>query len=122
MARDINTVGQYDMVAPVGATFQRAVVWRAQNKDPIDITGYDCVLSIKRKKTDQVALLTLTSTPAAGIAIGGTDGTVGITITAAQTEALGVGTFVYDLELDDGSGVITRLIEGTVEVTRGVTS
>ena len=46
--------------------------------------------------------------------------TVTITLTAAQTAALKAGRYVYDLEVIQGS-VITRIMQGQIEVLPGVT-
>ena len=46
--------------------------------------------------------------------------TVTISLTAAQTAALKAGRYVYDLEVIQGS-VITRIMQGQIEVLPGVT-
>jgi hypothetical protein len=50
-----------------------------------------------------------------------TGGTVSIALTAAQTNALASGRYVYDVEITSSGGVVTRVLEGQVEVTPGVT-
>ena len=62
-----------------------------------------------------------TATLTAGITLGGTAGTVVINITAAQTTALTAGSYVYDLELTSGGGVVTRILEGKFVITPEVT-
>lgn len=63
-----------------------------------------------------------TSTLNAGITLGGTAGTIVITIDADYTSALNDGTYVYDLELTSSSGTVTRLLEGQFVVTPEVTT
>ena len=48
------------------------------------------------------------------------NGTVQISLSATQTNALKAGRYVYDVEINN-SGTITRVVEGQVEVTPGVT-
>lgn len=62
-----------------------------------------------------------TSTLNAGITLGGTAGTVVITIDAGYTSKLTSGNYVYDLELTSSSNVVTRLLEGQFTVTPEVT-
>jgi hypothetical protein len=46
------------------------------------------------------------------IALGGSAGTITLTISATDTAALTAGRGVYDLELVSGSGIVTRLLQG----------
>ena len=48
-------------------------------------------------------------------------GLITISLTASQTNALVAGRYVYDVEITSGAGVITRVLEGQLEVTPGVT-
>ena len=64
--------------------------------------------------------LTLT-TENGGIALGGSAGTITLTISAAATAALTAASGCYDLELVSGSGLVTRLLQGRVVVSREVT-
>jgi len=47
-------------------------------------------------------------------------GTVGIALTSGITSSLKPGRYVYDVLLTDGSGVKTRVVEGSALVTAGV--
>ena len=44
-----------------------------------------------------------------------------LTLTDTQTKAMKPGRYVYDAEITDSGGVTTRVVEGQVEVTPGVT-
>jgi len=48
-------------------------------------------------------------------------GVVTISLTAATTNALKAGRYVYDVEITSPASVVTRIVEGQVEVTPGVT-
>jgi len=50
-----------------------------------------------------------------------TGGKVAITLTAAQTNGLAAGRYVYDVEITSSGGAVTRVVEGQLEVTPGVT-
>ena len=49
------------------------------------------------------------------------DGTIQITLTSTQTNSLKAGRYVYDVEITSSGGDVTRVIEGQLEVTPGVT-
>jgi hypothetical protein len=42
-------------------------------------------------------------------------------MSANVTNNIAAGRYVYDCELNDGNGTISRLVEGIVTVTPGVT-
>ena len=48
-------------------------------------------------------------------------GRLTISLSATQTNALAAGRYVYDVEITDAAGVVTRVVEGQVELTPGVT-
>ena len=50
-----------------------------------------------------------------------TGGTITISLSATQTNSLAAGRYVYDVEITSGGGVVTRVLEGHVEVTPGAT-
>lgn len=110
----------YDILIEQGATFQRTFVWKDSNEDPVDITGYTARMQIRRKKSSTTAEHEAT-TENGGITLGDTAGTVAITIAATDTADFSFSKGVYDLELVDPQGVVTRLVEGGVEVNQEVT-
>ena len=87
---------------------------------PHDLTGYTARMAIKDKVGGTV-LLSLT-TENAGIAIDATAKTITLAITATATAALTWTTGVYDLELVSSTGVVTGLMDGSVSVTKEVTT
>lgn len=87
---------------------------------PVDLTGYTARMQLRASAAADAVLLDLT-TENGGITLGATDGTITCTASAAQTAALAFSTAVYDLELVDGDGAVTRLAEGSVTLSREVT-
>lgn len=110
----------FDILIEQGATFRKTFVWKDSNETPIDITGYTARMQLRRKKSSTTAEHSAT-TENGGITLGGALGTVDVLIPATTTADFSWTTGVYDLELDDGTGVITRLVEGGVEVSKEVT-
>jgi hypothetical protein len=74
-----------------------------------------------REAADATATLLSLSTGGSGIVLGGTAGTIALTVTNAQSAALPSGSFAYDLELQAGDGQVTRLLQGSFNVVGNVT-
>jgi hypothetical protein len=55
------------------------------------------------------------------IVLGGTLGTIALTVAANTTANLTPALYVYDLEVVSAGGVVTRLIEGNFNVKAEVT-
>lgn len=114
--------GKLDLKCYQGATFDYALTWSAAGT-PVDLSGYSARLQVRESFDSATAVVSLTS--GTGIALGGTAGTIDLLIPATETALLD-GTpntqFIYDLELESSSGVVTRLVEGNFfiypEVTR----
>lgn len=92
-------------------------------KDPdgvlIDLAGYTAKMNVC---TEPLATPLLTLTEINGIVLDGTPNNIVVTITAAQTHTtLGVGDFVYDIELTDTLGKVNTLIEGNIVIQQSVT-
>lgn len=88
-----------DMNIVRGATYQRTVTWKDSDGNPINLTGRSGRLVIRENYAAATPLIVLTSTPAAGLTLGGVAGTVVIRIGADVTETLPTGRFVFDLAL-----------------------
>lgn len=109
----------YDLYIDQGATFERVITWKQTNGTPVDLTGYSARMQIRRTKSNETALVSLTN--ANGITLGGTSGTIAISISAAVTEALTFRRAVYDLELVSPNGSVYRLLQGAVALSKEVT-
>jgi len=113
------TAGIYNFTMDQGSTWTLQIVYEDPNGTPINLTGYTAEMQVRRKFDSPAPVLTL-ATGGQGIVITGGTGTIAITATDEQTEAIDAGLYVYDLELDNG-GVRTRLIQGSVTVSAEVT-
>jgi hypothetical protein len=119
------TAAQKDLYIEQGATFVLSFAWlegtAATPGDPHDLTDATARMQI-RPKAGQAPLVDVSSDgvdPA--IVLGGTAGTVLVTLTDTATDALTVKKGVYDLEVDYGGGEVYRLLEGKVVVSPNVT-
>ena len=90
------------------------------NLDNLDGTNFDLTgYTVKSQLAKTYASSTKT-TITANIT-NASAGEITLTMSNSATSALAAGRFVYDVEITSGGGVVTRVLEGQVEVTPGVT-
>jgi hypothetical protein len=109
----------YDILIEQGATFSQLVTYK-DNGVAVNLTGYTARMQVRATLESASTLVELT-TANSRIALGGTAGTITLTISATDTAALTAGRGVYDLELVSGSGIVTRLLQGVATISRNVT-
>ncbi len=102
-----------------GSTFQRTFTVE-ENSSPKDLSGYTVRGQVRKKKADPTPILTFVtniSNPSGGV--------FDISLTATVTTALALKndpvSYVYDVEIESGAGVVTRLVEGVATVVPEVT-
>lgn len=76
---------------------------------PVDLTGYTAKLQV-RPAPGMPAVLSLTSTPPAGLTINDAEGTIDIVATAAQTGDITPGAYLWELELTSPGGAVTTIV------------
>lgn len=125
--------GKYSLLIEQGATLKLDLAYKDSNNNPIDLTGYSGKMQIRSDYADNnpTTYLTLSSSLQAdgtGINFSGSSGilppvsgTIGIVISAASSSALTFSSASYDLEITSGS-VVTRLLQGTVQLSKQVTN
>lgn len=84
---------------------------------PVDLTGYTASLQIRAFPLSTTILYDAS----ADIVLGGTTGTITLTIDATDTAGFTWFNGVYDLILTNSGGFVTRLLRGKVTVSPGVT-
>lgn len=109
----------YNLAIEQGADYQRQLTWFDDAGLPVNLTGWTAKMQLRTKASSETVLLELTHT--GGITLGGTNGTILIQINNTTTASFGFVSAVYDLELTSGSGQVTRLLQGSVSVSREVT-
>jgi len=97
-----------------GSTFQTTINVTDDNDDIVDLTGYTGVAQMRKHYTS-------TTSYSFTVSISPTIGTVTLAMTANATANVVAGRYVYDCELTDTNGAVTRLIEGIATVTPQVT-
>lgn len=119
------TAAAYDLLIEQGATWQVPLLtWSDPSHTPINLTGYVIRLQI-RPTVDSATVLFVadSSAPAIGVTFGALNatGVINITATATITTALTFSYAYYDLVAISPAGYVTRLIQGRVALSTGVT-
>lgn len=105
--------GLYSPECYRGETFSRVLTWRDSDGDLVNLVGYSAKIQIRDSVTNTVLDEFAVGT---GITLGGALGTITWQMTAAETLALPLGNLAYDLRMTSGSGVVTYLLCGYVNV------
>ena len=108
-ARNVN------LVLEQGVDFQAVFTIRNNNNSPLNLTGYTGISSIRKSPTSSTAYPLTLSFPDL------LNGKVAVSMGHTATGTMEGGRYVYDVELIDGAGRISRIIEGTVTITPNVT-
>jgi len=114
------SAAKVDLLIEKGVTFSIIFTWLDTDGSAIDITDYTAKMTIRNTETGNVIA---DSSDNITLALGNTAGTVTVTMTATQTQALDFIRAIYDIELSDDStpAVVTRLVEGNVVFSKGAT-
>lgn len=118
------TAGNYNVSIDRGFDWMLTLTWKDPNGNPYDLTGYSAAMKIRPAYADQTSVVyaSLSSIgPSPEITLGGSAGTITLSLTGAATAAILPGSSVYDLRLTSPSGATTKLLEGIVSVTDEVT-
>jgi len=125
----------YDMAIDQNATFLRVFTWYAcscgcdscggcgcgtSTSTPVDLTGFTADMQI-RQTVQSSTILYEASTTNGAIVLGGTAGTITLTIPVASTAGFTWNKGVYSLNLTSSGGIVTRLLQGAVVVSPAVT-
>jgi len=109
----------YDLLFEQGANFSQVITYK-EDGVAINLTGYTARMQVRATLEAASTLVELT-TGNYGIVLGGVAGTITLGLSASATAAITAGRGVYDLELVSGAGIVTRLLQGVVTISRNVT-
>lgn len=88
---------------------------------PQDLTGYTARMHIRKAVSSPDPPLFSLTTENGRIQLTPAEGRIVLLVSATDTALLSFSTAVYDLELVSGGGVVTRLLQGSVSLSREVT-
>jgi len=123
--------GKYSFTIEQGATTNIQVNWTDASGSAIDLDGYHARMQLRPEIESSTVLLSLSSSlteDGTGILMSGStgdlplsSGSVAIYISAVSSSQLDFEQAYYDLEMVTGSEVVTRLLEGRVQLSKNVT-
>jgi len=102
-----------NIVIDQGATFTTTFNVVDNNNLPIDLSNYTTVSEMRKTY--------FSSNAHTFTASGYANGAIILSMNAATTSAIWAGRYVYDIDIIDQTGNVSRVIEGIVTVTPGVT-
>lgn len=97
-----------------GSTFESTIDLTDDEGNLVDLTGYSAAGQIRKHYTSSNAVNI-------SVTLGGANGTISLGLSANATANLVAGRYVYDVELTDVSGGVSRIFEGIVTITPQVT-
>lgn len=115
-------VARTNLTIEQGAAFLRIVIYRDNNGNPVDLTGYTAKMQIRKTKDSSTVILEL-STSNGLLVLGGVSGTITMALATGDTDPLDFVWGRYDLELypDGDTTQAIRLLEGKINLSKQVT-
>lgn len=106
-----------NIIIDQGTTFSTEITVTQANGAPLGLSGYTAAGQIRKHYAS------MNSTPFTVSTGANADlGVLTVSLSANTTQTLTAGRYVYDIELyNSGNTVVTRVVEGMVTVTPGVT-
>ena len=106
-----------NIIVDQGSDYSAVIDVTDSDGDNIDLTGYSAAGQVRKTYSSSTAVdFTCTvATPASS-------GKLNISLSNVQTNAMKAGRYVYDIEITSSGGTKTRVLEGQLEITPGVTS
>lgn len=111
--------GEYDITIEQGSGFSLSLIYEAPEDSPVDFTGSTGRMQVRSKYSSTDTLIELT-TENDGIELGN-DGSIQLSMPAADTAELSFSRGVYDLEIVPPVGEPYKIIKGNVFLKREVT-
>jgi len=98
-----------------GSDYSNIITVTASTGQALNLTGYTVASQMRKSYTSSTAYAFTASLYV------GAQGTVRIQLTAAQSEAIPPGRYLYDVEITSSTGAKRRVVEGIVTVTPQIT-
>jgi len=110
------SAARYNLVIDQGSDF--AINFTVKDNGSVkNLTGYSARAQMRTSKSATGVAATFTCTIPTP-----TNGTVTMSLPNATSSGMAAGTYVYDLEIfTSGDATVTRLIQGSVDLTQEVT-
>ncbi len=114
------SAGVMDFIIEQGINWDKSITWKDSNSAYVITSGYTADMQVRASRSSNSILLEL-STSNSRIAVTGASGLFTLSLTATETRALDFDTGVYDFEVTSAAGIVYRLLEGNITLSREVT-
>ena len=104
---------QINLLVDQGTTYSVNLEVKDSNGDVVNLTGYTGAGQIRKQYTSNSAVAFSVNVFS--------NGTVTASLSANQTSSLDQGRYVYDIELTNSLGEVSRIVEGLITFTPEVT-
>jgi hypothetical protein len=115
----LDEAGEYDITIEQGSGFSLALSYESPEGSPVNFTGSTARMHVRKKFSSPDTLVELTT--ANGHIHLGSNGSIQLNLTAADTAALTFSQAVYDLEIVPPTDQPYKIIKGNVFLKREVT-
>jgi hypothetical protein len=106
-----------NIIIDQGTTFSTTVTVTSANGSPLNLAGYTTSAQLRKHYASANS-----TAFTASIAANSQTGVIDLQMPASVSQTLTAGRYVYDLEIySAGNTAVTRVVEGIVTVTPGVT-
>ena len=112
--------GKYNFLIEQGAHFNYSLGVTDDTGTVSDLTDYTGLMQIKTSAAASTSILELDST-GSYMTLTGSTGLIALSVPNTVTSTLSFDTAVYDLIITSPLGVVTRLLEGSVNLSTQVT-
>ena len=97
-----------NLVIDQGTTYSVVINLDDENGDPLNVGGYTSRAQMRKHYTSSNAVSFTTALA---------NGQLTLSLSSNQSSDIVAGRYVYDAEIIDGSGNVTRIVEGMITVT-----
>lgn len=112
--------GEHNFTIEQGTTHRMTFLWEDSNGVPINLTGYTARMQA-RKGYNASDVLFDASTANGMITLTPATGEVLIVLPESVTSTFKWPQALYDIELTSSDGTVTRLLQGSIDISREVT-
>ena len=115
------TPASLNMTIYQGSTFYKRFTWKENRRDPIDITGYTFRMQIRPTRDSDEVIDEFSSASGDFYIEDATNGVFVLELSHTKTESMDFDRGVFDIECTFQDGRVSRIIQGEVCLSRGVT-